>query len=115
LVLERRVWEAAKKKDADTLRSLCTQDYVAIISDGSQLTLNEFCMLFPLFQVKSYSLSDARLISLGPDAAILLYKSKSETVVLGENEKAQTQHSSTWVRRNGEWRNVFYQETVIEE
>jgi RNA polymerase sigma factor (sigma-70 family) len=115
LALEKRVWEAAKKKDADTLRRLSTQDYVAILADGSQLTLNEFCMLFPLFEVQSYSLSDARVISLGPDAAILLYKSESQTVVLGEKEKHQTQHSSTWVRRNGEWRNVCYQETLIEE
>ena len=115
LALEKRVWEAAKKKDADALRRLCTQDYVAILSDGSQLTLNEFCMVFPLFEIQSYSLSDAQVIALGPDAAILLYKAKSETVILGEKEREQTQHSSTWVRRNGEWRNVFYQETPIEE
>jgi RNA polymerase sigma factor (sigma-70 family) len=115
LALEKRVWEATKQKNADTLRRLCTPDYTAILSDGTQLTLDEFCMLFPLFELKSYSLSDVRHIALGPDAAILLYKAESQTVVLGEKEKQQTQHSSTWIRRGGEWRNVFYQETLIEE
>jgi RNA polymerase sigma factor (sigma-70 family) len=115
LALEKRVWEASKKNDVEGLRKLCTEDYVAIYSDGTRLTLDEFCLMLLFVEIRSYSLSEVRLVSLGPDAAILLYKAKSQTVVLGETLDEQTQHSSTWVRRNGEWRNVFYQETRIED
>jgi RNA polymerase sigma factor (sigma-70 family) len=114
--LEKSGWEATKKKDVAGLRKMCAEDFVAIHSDGSRATRDAFFLLaFPFFELKSYSLSDVRLLSLGPDAAILVYKAESEMVVLGETLKEQTQHSSTWVRRNGEWRNVFYQETLIEQ
>jgi hypothetical protein len=113
--LENRSWEATKNKDIKSLRSLCAQDYVAIISDGSRLTLEDFIALFPVFEVKSYKLSDMRVLPIGPDVAILVYKAKTQTAILGMTVKEDTQHSSTWARRDGEWRNVFYQETVIEE
>jgi RNA polymerase sigma factor (sigma-70 family) len=116
LALEKRGWEAMKKKDVEGLRKMCAEDFVAIHSDGSRVTRDEFFLLaFPFFELKSYSLSAVRLLSLGADAAILVYESESEMVILGETLKEQTQHSSTWVRRDGEWRNVFYQETTIEE
>jgi hypothetical protein len=113
--LEKRGWEATKKKDVETLGKIHPQDFVAILSEGSRFTREDFLEAFPLFELKSYSLSDVRLVSLGADAAILIYKAESQTVVLGETYTEETQFSSTWVRRNGEWRNVFYQETAIEE
>jgi RNA polymerase sigma factor (sigma-70 family) len=113
--LEKRVWEAVKQKDFESLRKTCARDYVAILSDGSRITRNEFFLALPFFEIESYSLSDAQLLPLGPDAAILLYKAESQTFFLWEAEKVQTQISSTWVRRNGEWQNVFTQETLIED
>jgi RNA polymerase sigma factor (sigma-70 family) len=113
--LERRVWETTKQKDVEGLRKLVAEDYVAIISDGSRLTLEEYCQWLPFFEIKSYSLSDVRMLSPEPDVAILLYKAESQTIILWETLEEQTQLSSTWVRRKGEWRNVFYQETPIED
>jgi hypothetical protein len=88
---------------------------VAILSDGSRLTRNEFFLALPFIEIANYSLSDAQLLSLGPDAAILLYTVESQTFFLWEAEKVQTQISSTWVRRNGAWQNIFSQETRIED
>lgn len=113
--LEKRVWEATKKKDTKTLRKLCVEEYCAILSDGTQLTRDEICDLLPIVEISSYSMSDVRLISLGSDAAILTYKAKSQTIILGEKVDEETRIASTWTRRNGEWQNVFYQETKIEE
>jgi RNA polymerase sigma factor (sigma-70 family) len=115
LALEKRGWEATKKKDVPTLRKMHPKDFVAILSDGTRYTREDFFKAFPLFEIKKYSLSDVRLLPLGPDAAILIYKAETQAVVLGETYAEETQFSSTWVRRNGEWRNVFYQETAIEE
>ena len=115
LTLEKQSWEATKKKDIKSLRQLCAQDYVAISSDGARLTLEDFVALFPLFDVKSYKLSDVQVLPISPDVAILLYKAKTETTFLGVTTKEDMQHSSTWARRDGEWRNVFYQQTVIDE
>jgi RNA polymerase sigma factor (sigma-70 family) len=113
--LEKRVWEAMKTKDFETLRKTCAKDYVAILSDGSRLTRNEFFLALPFIEIASYSLSDAQLLSLGPDAAILLYRAESQTFFLWEVEEVQTQISSTWVRRNGAWQNIFSQVTRIED
>jgi RNA polymerase sigma factor (sigma-70 family) len=113
--LEKRVWEATKQKDVESLRRTFAKDYVAILSDGSRLTRTGYFLALPFFEIESYSLSDVQLLSLGPDAAILLYKAEVQTVFLWDTEKEQTQISSTWVRRNGEWQNVFYQETRLED
>jgi RNA polymerase sigma factor (sigma-70 family) len=113
--MEKQGWEATRRKDAASLRKVHADDFVAILADGSRLTRDEYFAVFPLFEIKSYSLSDAKLLALGPDAAILTYKADTETVILGETEKGQTQVSSTWVRRDGKWMNVFYQETEITE
>jgi RNA polymerase sigma factor (sigma-70 family) len=113
--LEKRSWEATKKKDIDALRKLCAKDYVAIISDGSRLTFAEFVALFPQFEVKSYALSDVRVLPISPDVAILVYKAKTQTVILGMTLKEESQFSSTWVRQDGAWRNAFYQETLIDD
>jgi RNA polymerase sigma factor (sigma-70 family) len=115
LALEKRGWEATRKKDVGSLRQLWAEDFVAILSDGSRLTRDEFCLVLPFFEIERYSLSDVRLLSLGPDAALLTYTVESETTILGEPQKGPGRIASTWVRRNGEWRNLFYQETAIAE
>jgi RNA polymerase sigma factor (sigma-70 family) len=115
LALEKRSWEASKRKDVARLREITAEDYVAILPEGSRLTRDEMFALLPLCDIKRYSLSDVRVLSLGPDAAVLLYQADSETVHWGKTWKEQTQFSSTWVRREGEWRNVLLQETPIEE
>ena len=113
--LEKDTWEATKKKDVKHLRTLFAEDYVAILSDGSRLTLDEYCMVLPLFKIKSYSLSDVQLRPLGADATILMYKATSQTDILGEAGTETVQVCSTWTRRNGQWRNVLYQETPVTE
>jgi RNA polymerase sigma factor (sigma-70 family) len=115
LALEKRAWEAAKNKDVATLRKTCASDFLAVYSDGTRLTLDEYCKALSLIDLKKYSLSDVRLLSLGPDAAVLIYQADTHSVVLGATLKERTQMSSIWVRRDGEWRNVFAQETPIED
>ena len=113
--LEKRGWEAVKTKDAATLRRLLAEEYVAITSDGTRLTWSELLLAFPFFELKSHELSGFRVIPLGIDAAIVTYEAKSETDIFGVSVKERTQISSTWVRRKSEWRNVFYQETTVDD
>src|SRR5262249_13974760 len=108
-------WEAVKTKDAATLRKLIAEDYLAILSDGTRIRWNELLLAFPFFELRSHELSGFRVIPLGMDAAIVTYEADSETEIIGMTVKERTQISSTWVRRKGEWRNVFYQETAIED
>jgi RNA polymerase sigma factor (sigma-70 family) len=115
VALEKRTWQATKKKDLQTLQKLSTDDFEAILSDGTRLNLKDFQELFPFFQVKSFSMSDTKVVALGPDAAVLIYRSKAKTIVLGMTEEEHTWNSSTWVRRNGDWRCAFYQETSIDD
>jgi Domain of unknown function (DUF4440) len=58
-------------------------------------------------------MDDAKLLPLSPDAAVLLYRGKSDIVTLGERKKETLQVSSTWVKKDGQWLNAFYQETPI--
>jgi RNA polymerase sigma factor (sigma-70 family) len=115
LALEKRSWEALKRQDATALGKLAAKEFVAVLSDGSRLTGEEFLKQVPHFRVKDYALNDVRLTRLGPDAALLTYRVRSATEVLGETKRETSQACSIWVRRDGKWLSAFYQETPLKK
>jgi RNA polymerase sigma factor (sigma-70 family) len=111
--LEKQSWEALKRQDAAALEKLVTPDCAAILSDGSRTTAAELIKGLKDFRVQEYAMDDAKLVPLSPDAAVLVYRVKSEIATLGERKRETLQVSSTWVKKDGKWLNAFYQETPI--
>ncbi len=113
LALEKQTYEALKKGDLDTQKKITADDFVAILSDGSRFNKDGFFQELAAFQLKTYSLKDVRLVQLTPEAASLTYRIKSDYSILGLPMSDELSVASTWVRRNGKWLNVLYQETEI--
>ena len=64
----------------------------------------------------SYSISEAKLIPVRQDVAILSYKYTWSGVQHGKNIKNATSFAtSIWSKRNGKWQSIFYQETPTDK
>lgn len=111
-VLEKEGWEALKKGDAETLKAVIADDFVAIFADGTVVNRDAFVKLLADFKVNSYKLNDVNMVLFNNDAAILTFKITYESVVGGKTtQNENVQASSGYARRKGKWVNVFYQET----
>jgi hypothetical protein len=107
-------WQAIKNKDQKAYGELLTDDYVAVEADGGGerykwKALSEL----PQSSVTDYTLSFLKMTALCDDAAFLRYEvfirfpPKSavpfEKILVGE----------VWVKREGQWKALHYQETRV--
>lgn len=65
--------------------------------------------------VKSFELSNMEVLFASDDVAVLTYNVKQRVTPRGKSEGRveEMADSSTWVRKNGEWRCVMHTETPV--
>ena len=107
-------WEAIKKKDQKALGELLAEDFVGVEADGGGERY-KWKALSELRDsaVADYTLSFLKVTSLCPDAAFVRYEVfitfppkstvRFEKILVGE----------TWVKREGQWKALHYQETRV--
>jgi uncharacterized protein (TIGR02246 family) len=111
--LELDSWELLKKQDVAASKAFFPEDAVLIFSDGSRYNKEEFLKFTAEYKLESYKAEDKpELLMLSPDVAIVIYEITYTGTEKGEDKETSTVvASSTYVRRNGKWVDVFYQET----
>jgi len=107
-------WEALKNKDRKAYAGLLADDYQGVEIDGRGernkiQSVNELADT----NVFNYTLERLKLIPLGPDAAFVIYE-----VTMQFSPKAQVRFSRVyigelWVKRDGQWKELHYQETHV--
>jgi Domain of unknown function (DUF4440) len=107
-------WEALKNKDKNAYAGLLADDYQGVEVDGRGernrvQALNELAET----NVFTYSLWGFKLIPLEPNAAFVIYE-----VTMQFPPKAQVRYSRVyitelWMKRDGQWKEVHYQETHV--
>jgi hypothetical protein len=107
-------WEAIKNKDKKAYGELLDDDFIGVLADGSGERFKwQVLRDLDISVVADYSLSFLKVTPLCPDAVFLRYESfikfppkslvKFEKILVGE----------IWVRRNGQWKELHYQETRV--
>jgi hypothetical protein len=112
VALETQVWEAMRTGDPQAEANLLSDDFVGVYSVGIAGKENHAAALANGPVVVSYEIHGARLIELTDDHVLLCYRA----VFVGVGESAPTTSnyiSSLWSRRDGEWLNVFSQDTEL--
>jgi ketosteroid isomerase-like protein len=113
--LEKKYWDAMVSKDVDTaVRMSDDPCYIAGAQGVSQIDNAQYRKLMTdgKWTLHSYSMDKilARLIS--PDVAIIAYTVTENLTVDGKALTMTANDSSTWVRRNGEWKCSMHTEAV---
>ena len=109
---EKEVWEALKHKDKAAAAPLLADDFVGLEDTGFS-TKSEWLKQFDeQYSVDAYAIEDLKLFRPSPTTALLLYKSTCK----GTGEWADLCSrplyiSDFWVERNGQWFDLFSQDT----
>jgi hypothetical protein len=110
----RAEWDAIAKKDKKALGELLDDNYVAVEADreGERFkpkVLNEL----DRGNVASYTLSFLKVTPLGPDAAFVRYEVFMRFPPGSTQPYLKVLVGEIWVRRNGEWKALHYQESAV--
>jgi hypothetical protein len=112
--LERASWEATVRDDKEFFRGYMAPEFKGFFADGTVAGREEFLRNMDDFHLVKYSMGDVSMMRINADAALVLYRASFEGVHKGKRLAQTTvESSSLYVRRDGKWLEVFYQETAI--
>jgi hypothetical protein len=113
MALEKGSWQYVKDKNVAGMRNYLADDGLLIFGDGSHYTKVEFLKALADFRLDSFTIDPKAEVKVwSPDVATLLYRLTYTSAM--KDAKAVTlkvTSASTYVRRNGKWWSVLYQET----
>ena len=110
--LESKVWAALMSGDARADGSLLTEDFLGVYSSGFAGRDEHVGQLVSGPSVRSYSLSNARVMHLCPGTVVLSYLATwARHGLESATQQERTYISSIWKLEHGVWRNVFSQDT----
>ncbi len=114
--IERRFWEGWAKADIKPFKANIAADAVMVGESGTQdkETIVKAIEAAGCV-VRSYDLSDFKLISLGGNTAILAYKGNQDATCAGEVLPKSVWVTTVYVRRGGRWLAVAHQETAAKQ
>jgi hypothetical protein len=112
--LEKSSWEMMKTRDVASIRKYATADFLWIFSDGTRVNSRDVEKYLQNYELASYKMSEAEVISFDDQAAVLVYKLTYVGGNKGEKHVSTTVWaSSTYVKRGSDWKEILYQETLV--
>ena len=111
--LEKSSWQFVKDGNVAGMQNYLGDDAQLIFGDGSRFTKAEFLKALPDFRLDSFTIDPKAEVKVWtPDAATLLYRlTYTSAMRSGKAATLKLTSASTYVRRNGKWWSVLYQET----
>jgi hypothetical protein len=106
---EKSLWEMVKNNDAKGFRKNFSPDFAGIYEDGIH-SLDTDVQGISQVKMKSYALTDIKMIMPTSDTAILTYKVNSQAEAQGQDISGDYYCSSTWVNRGGKWIAISHSE-----
>ena len=111
--LEKASWQYVKDKNLAGMQNYLADDGLLIFGDGARYTKAQFLKALADFRLDSFTIDPKAEVKVwSPDVATLLYRLTYASAM--KDAKAVTlkvTSASTYVRRNGKWWSVLYQET----
>jgi hypothetical protein len=107
-------WEALKNKDRKAYAELLADDYEGVENDGrGERTKIQSVNELADENVFNYTLERFKLIPAGPDAALVIYEVTMQFPPRSPVRYSRVYISALWAKRDGQWKEVHYQETHV--
>lgn len=114
LDLERKVWEALVRGDAASDEHLLHEDFLGVYASGFGDRSEHVGQLATGPVVLEFRISDARLLVLHPQIAILAYRVEFRRPGRPASDPPDRLYiSSAWQRFEQGWKNIFSQDTAV--
>jgi hypothetical protein len=113
IALERGVWQALVDGDGHADAKLLDAQFLGVYSSGFASREDHAAQLAHGPTVASFSIHEARLLTLAPEVVMLSYRASFSRPSGTNADRVHTMFiSSIWRRRDGDWLNVFSQDTL---
>lgn len=110
--MEKQSWEAWKNRDGNFFKTFLSDDHVEVGFYGvANKAIVVAGVASPVCVVKSYSVDGFKLTPFDANTALLTYHAKQDTTCNGNPVPSPAWVSSLFIRRDGRWQNVLYQQT----
>ena len=107
-------WEAVKNKDKKALGDLLADDFEGVEVDGQgERTRTQSMSELANGNVQNYTLWGFRVTPVGPDATFVIYEVTIQFPPKSAVRYSRVYVSELWVKRNGQWKELHYQETHV--
>ncbi len=108
--LETAVWQALVEGDRDADERLLADDFLGVYPTGFAGRGAHVDQLAGGPTVATFELSDIRVLEVGDDAVLIVYRAEYASPRAGDASESMYV-SSLWCRRDDRWVNVFSQDT----
>ena len=107
-------WEALERKDKKAYGDLLADDFEGVEVDGrGERTKIQAMNEVPDGNVSKYTLWALKVTPLGPDAALVTYEVTVEFPPKSVLRYSRVLVGEVWVKREGHWQELHYQETHV--
>ena len=113
--LEMASWGYMRDKNYDGMKNFLADDGLLIFWDGTRFNKRQTLELMKDYKLDSFTIEPTYAVRMiSADVATLLYRiTYASSVTGGPTQTVMTLSSSLYVRRDGKWWSVLYQETPI--
>src|SRR5262249_47360939 len=101
-----------KTGDASKIKVLMAEDHTAVTPWGGKQTREDQIQTLPELKLTEYDAGPMTIKMLGADGALVTYALKMKGTFKGKELPAHCYASAVWVRRDGKWLELHYQETI---
>jgi len=110
---EKEVWEALKHKDRAAVNRLLVDDFVGMYDFGFFNKSEWVKQIDEQYTVDDYTIMNPKVLHPSPTTALLLYTSTCKGTGAWADYCSNTSRiSDLWVERNGQWLDLFSQDTT---
>jgi hypothetical protein len=104
---EKAAWQAFKDKNADGFKKIVAADYVGVYDEGILNLENELAGM-QKWDMKSFTISDYKVVSQGPNVAISTYTVKLEGTANGKDAGGTYNAATVWKKQKRDWQAIFH-------
>jgi uncharacterized protein (TIGR02246 family) len=111
----RRLNEAFRDRNAEVINRLMTDNHLSITPYGGVQNKADQLRTLPDLKLTEYVTGAVKVLPLGKEAALVTYPVTMKGTYKGKAVAPKSHVSSVWVRREGQWTELSYQETPLDE
>src|ERR1044071_2320412 len=109
---EKAAWDAFKQKDEAGFKKSLAADYYGVTASGVSDTAASITGMKDT-ELSSFTLANWKMTTIDKDAVLLTYTATVKGTYKGKSvPEGPYYEASAYINRNGEWVNVYYQETL---
>ena len=105
---------AFETHDAKTIRALMTPDHLAITPYAGKQRVKDQIRTLPVLKYNKYSAGPMSINVVNDNFALLTYTLELKGTYQGKQLPSRCLAASLWVKSEGKWRELHYQETPVD-